>query len=755
MNKRRKVKSFKHDSKPTDKLIMRLVAVRPETVDEKNKSIQVVIATETPVDRYDDETGEVVKEILDMDGVTFRTDKHQLPIVDSHNRSTIRNVVGSVRDIEIEDTPNRPMVGWASFARDGDSQDAFNKVVDGHLTDFSITADWSNIDVIQRGDVFVDRDGNEIDGPVHHVTDWTPTDASLVAAGADVNSTARNLMRSYTLLKRSKKRMDENTKTELRQRGMPDEIENTDDALAWLMENVDVDDTDDDVEHNDDEMSDVEHEDESNDSDVEHDDSDDSEDETERAVQRALKDDQIRRREILALGKRAGISRAYVDQLCNTGVSLKAAREKVLERMIKKQKPIGTSAGRDRVEVTASRDDKFIAAMGDALIMRALSSIPAENGVDRKPFGDRGPAPGSEDFQHLGLRRCAEEILRFAKVPVHRLTAQQIAMVALGHRGTIQRLQYNGILRADHGAYHTTGIFPNLMLDAANKSLLAGYDEAEITYTRWARVAASSDDLKEINRIRFSESPDLAVVPENTPYPEGKASDSKESYKVEKFGRQFTVSWETVVNDDLDAISRIPQMHGASARRTQNKHVYAVLSDNANMADGTPLFDAAHSNLAGAGAVISTATLNAAYTAMRTQTGLDGETIIMATPAFLIVPAAIEATAYQILASIADPSVGGDTTGSSGVANIYGPTGRRRLTVVADPYLDGSSTTAWYLATNHSQLDTVEISFLTGEESPVLENEWDFDRDVYKYKIRQTFGVKAIDWRGLYKNPGA
>jgi len=26
---------------------------------------------------------------------------------------------------------------------------------------------------------------------------------------------------------------------------------------------------------------------------------------------------------------------------------------------------------------------------------------------------------------------------------------------------------------------------------------------------------------------------------------------------------------------------------------------------------------------------------------------------------------------------------------------------------------------------------------------------------VYKYKVRQTFGVAAIDYRGLYKNVGA
>lgn len=60
-------------------------------------------------------------------------------------------------------------------------------------------------------------------------------------------------------------------------------------------------------------------------------------------------------------------------------------------------------------------------------------------------------------------------------------------------------------------------------------------------------------------------------VPEGKDYPEKAMSDSKESYRVAKFGESFTVSWETIINDDLDAISRVPAMHGNAMRRLQNK----------------------------------------------------------------------------------------------------------------------------------------------------------------------------------------
>ncbi len=116
-------------------------------------------------------------------------------------------------------------------------------------------------------------------------------------------------------------------------------------------------------------------------------------------------------------------------------------------------------------------------------------------------------------------------------------------------------------------------------------------------------------------------------------------------------------------------------------------------------------------------------------------------------PRFLIVPVALSATAEELISSLSYNAA----NNNEGVRNIYGPGGSRPLTVISEPQLDGNSATAWYLAADPSTIDTVEVTFLQGEESPVLEDKWGFDNDTYKYKVRQTFGVKAIDWRGLYK----
>ena len=123
-------------------------------------------------------------------------------------------------------------------------------------------------------------------------------------------------------------------------------------------------------------------------------------------------------------------------------------------------------------------------------------------------------------------------------------------------------------------------------------------------------------------------------------------------------------------------------------------------------------------------------------------------------PSYLIVPAALGATALQLMGSIADPGAGGNVAGNSNTLNIYGPNGSRPIKIIIEPVLDSNSSTAWYLAAGNNQIDTVELTFLAGEESPVLESDWVMTNDTYLFKVRQTFAAAPIDFRGMYKNAG-
>jgi hypothetical protein len=181
---------------------------------------------------------------------------------------------------------------------------------------------------------------------------------------------------------------------------------------------------------------------------------------------------------------------------------------------------------------------------------------------------------------------------------------------------------------------------------------------------------------------------------------------------------------------------------GFAARRLENRTVYAQLTANANLADGVALFAAGHSNLITTSA-LAIGTLGAGRTAMRLQKGLQQEELNLA-PSYLIVPAALEQTAYQLTSSNYVPSTQANV-------NEFRVGGRTAVTPVVEPVLDANSATAWYLAAANSQVDTVEYCYLDGAEGPVIESEIGFEQDGVSYKCRLDFAAKAVDYRGLLK----
>jgi len=183
--------------------------------------------------------------------------------------------------------------------------------------------------------------------------------------------------------------------------------------------------------------------------------------------------------------------------------------------------------------------------------------------------------------------------------------------------------------------------------------------------------------------------------------------------------------------------------------------VYAQLTANANLADGGALFNATavttaggHANLAtGAPSALQLSSMATARTAMRLQKGFSGEELNLA-PSYLIVPAALENTAYQLTSSNYVPA-------TAATVNEFRTGGKTAVTPIVEPILDANSATAWYMGAASSQVDTVEYCYLDGAEGPVIESEVGFETDGVSYKCRLDFAAKAIDFRGLYKANGA
>jgi hypothetical protein len=295
---------------------------------------------------------------------------------------------------------------------------------------------------------------------------------------------------------------------------------------------------------------------------------------------------------------------------------------------------------------------------------------------------------------------------------------------------------------------HGTSDFSSLFANVANKRLRSAYDENEGTYGLWARRAPNAPDFKSMSTVQLSGAPDLLQTNEHGEFKYGKMTDGAETYAMLTYGRIVSLTRQAIINDDLRAFERMVSAFGFAARRLENRTVYAQLTANAAMADTVALFHSTHANLGtGGGSALSFDALKAGRTAMRLQKGLASEELNLA-PSYLIVPATLEQTAYQLTSSNYTPSAKAEV-------NEFRAGGRTALTPVVEPVLDANSTAAWYLAAASSQIDTVEYCYLDGAEGPVIESEPGFEVDGISYKCRLDFAAKAVDFRGLYKGAGS
>ena len=75
------------------------------------------------------------------------------------------------------------------------------------------------------------------------------------------------------------------------------------------------------------------------------------------------------------------------------------------------------------------------------------------------------------------------------------------------------------------------------------------------------------------------------------------------------------------------------------------------------------------------------------------------------------------------------------------------------LSLVVEPRL--TSQIAWYLVADTAAIEGMEYAYLEGEAGPQTFSEVGFARDGMSFKIREDFGAAIVEYRGLYKNPGA
>lgn len=321
-----------------------------------------------------------------------------------------------------------------------------------------------------------------------------------------------------------------------------------------------------------------------------------------------------------------------------------------------------------------------------------------------------------------------------------------------------QYLQDNGQLhrgmspmQVAERALHSTSDFSQILAAIANKSMRSSYTELEQTWQSLGRRSTLTD-FKDKNILALGDAPDLKKLNEMGEFKRGTMSETGEKYRLHSYGRIFGITRQTLINDDMDAFTRLPSMWGASASRLQSDIVWGGIlgydfdemkAKPTLMADGKNLFHADHNNLlTGAGAALSKTALSSLRKMARQQKTIDKKrmNVMLQT---IVVPTELETAAEELLINTIMPNQDSQTNSFKGKYNI-----------VCEPRLDDVSEEQWYAFANPALVDTFEYAFLAGEEELNIETRVGFDVDGVEIRARTDFGMGVVDSRGMYKSNG-
>ncbi|MFD1798226.1 peptidase U35 [Paracoccus aurantiacus] len=418
--------------------------------------------------------------------------------------------------------------------------------------------------------------------------------------------------------------------------------------------------------------------------------------------------------DIMALCRRAGLA-DMADDLIARGVTIDDARAAVLDKLVDSD-PAGRTA--EPAPAQASGSGAAEIAYRDA-VSNAL--------LHRHNPGAHALEAGAREFRGLTLLEMARHAIERRGGSTRGLSKMEVARTAFEQRAT---------------GYHSTSDFPAILANVANTTLRQAYASTPRTFGAWARRATITD-FKPVQRTQLGGAPDLQRVLESGEFQYGTIGEGREVYALATYGRIVAITRQVLINDDLDAFTRLPASFGASAADLESDIVYSILMQNPAMGDGKALFHADHNNMGTASSISETA-LASAYRAFGQHKGLE-DRLISILPRWILTPPGPRAIEARKQVTATTPSSTAEVNTFSG-----------RLEVIEEPRLiPASGQDPWFLAADPARIDTVEYAYLDGQEGVFTETRTGFEVDGLEIKARHDFAAKAIDWRGLYRNPGA
>lgn len=421
---------------------------------------------------------------------------------------------------------------------------------------------------------------------------------------------------------------------------------------------------------------------------------------------RALEIERQRTLEITTLCREFGLE---ADSYIQDGSSVEAVRALILERLKNERspKPTGIQVGQDERE-------KFRDAAAHGMALRVGMNVD-------------NAATGAQELRNLSLRELAKESLRIEGV------------------ANAYRLSDEDLLRQH---LTPTSLFANIMDQTARNVFQQAYTDAQTTYQHWTRRGTLTD-FRPTKTYQVGTAGELLLVSENGELkhddPIGVEGPTRQ---LLTYGRQFTMSRNAFINDDVSFIETIPALYAQAARLGINRLVYQTLAKNPAIWDGKTLFHPDHTNIAATAGLPSVETLSEARRLLRKQKAAGGEVNLNIPARFMLVPTSLETKAGQLVGSTVDPSAS-----NPNVPNPF----YNQFTIVSDAELDDATANGekeWYVTADKLR-SPIQVDFLNGKDMPTIQmktapaGQLGFIWDIY-----MDYGVTVVDYQTVIKNNG-
>ena len=433
--------------------------------------------------------------------------------------------------------------------------------------------------------------------------------------------------------------------------------------------------------------------------------------------EQVIQQERTRISEITAICRDFDMNEQLTDFIQN-GTSIDGVREAVLEHMRQQGAPLN-----GRLTVERDAQDKFRSAAADALLMRG--GIQLDN-----------PEPGATELRGLSLRDLAVECL-----------------TAEGITGASRRSsdELYDMLRRQF--FTPTAAFPVIMDNAINKAFVEGHRTAPVTFDKWTKRGSLSDFKIHDNKYIAGPAGEFLEVPENGELKHDVWKDAKKpTRQLKTWGRQFTLSRQAFINDDIGVVTTMPRRYAASARKTQNKQCCEILVNNPAIYDGVKLFDKNHNNLLAKGTGITQEAVQGMILALGNHKDEFGEVCIIR-PSIILVPSGYQFEMYSLFYS---PTIH-TSENTQAVNPLYQY--RESISVIEDPTINAlcggfGKQMPWWMFGSTEDTEGIEVDYLNGRDTPFIRRAEVPGTLGYVWDIFLDWGISVMDYRGIIMNPG-